>query len=489
MLEKLDDVPWSDLHHAYGPADDVPAQLRALRSDDADVRKKSLWSLFGTIFHQGTRYEASSHAVPFLLELAAAPATPSRESVIELLVALAIGSDESYLPGGFPLAELQSAATGGAALLRDGGPLASLPEADQDRLQARIELNAYEAVAAGVPLFVPLLKDPDPAVRRMAAYALGWFPAPSPHFSSSGPDVPIAPPLPLNPAAPLPANPDTAAPLSPSPETSTDALPSASPAAHTAAPPPPSPAAHAPASPSPNPEVHAAPPSDRPDVHAAPPSLSPEVPIAGAASPSSVALAEALADEDASVAATAALSLGLLGETAGSVLAEAAIASALGDPREVVRGGAAIALAKAHGRAAPRRVVDELLSWAAGGQATEVPYLDGDLAGYAARSLALVLPDESDEALDALLGRLPTVSGAEALPVVGEALRRVFPGGPIVSGTPFDALTERQKRVVRALAGSPSTWLFLERAYGNFAWLIGSYGLPSDEEAMRAYAT
>ena len=43
--------------------------------------------------------------------------------------------------------------------------------------------------------------------------------------------------------------------------------------------------------------------------------------------------------------------------------------------------------------------------------------------------------------------------------------------------------------MVRALAGSPSTWLFLERAYGNFAWLIGSYGLPSDEEAMRAYAT
>ena len=408
MLEKLDDVPWSDLHHAYGPADDVPAQLRALRSDDADVRKKSLWSLFGTIFHQGTRYEASSHAVPFLLELAAAPATPSRESVIELLVALAIGSDESYLPGGFPLTELKAAAAGGAELLRDGGGwerLASLPEADQDRLQARIELNAYEAVAAGVPLFVSLLKDPDPAVRRMAAYALGWFPSPS-------------------------LNKPTAAP-------------------------------------------------------------SPEAPTAAPASPSSVALTAALADDDASVAATAALSLGLLSETAGSVLADprAAIESALADPRDVVRGGAAIALAKAHGPAAPRRVVDELLHRAAAGQATEVPYLNGDLAGYAAQSLALVLPDESDEALDVLLGRLPTVSGAEALPVVGEALRRVFPDGPIVAGTPFDALTERQKRVVRALAGSPSTWLFLERAYGNFAWLIGSYGLPSNEEAMRAYAT
>nr|WP_221377288.1 hypothetical protein [Actinoplanes polyasparticus] len=449
MLEKLDDVPWSDLHHAYGPADDVPAQLRALCSDDADVRKKSLWSLFGTIFHQGTRYEASSHAVPFLLELAAAPATPSRESVIELLVALAVGSDESYLPGSFPLTELRSAAAGGADLLRDGGAwdrLASLPESDQDRLQARIELNAYEAVAAGVPLFVSLLKDPDPAVRRMAAYALGWFPAPSPGLSSSSPDEP----------------------LPPSPKTSTSARPS-----------PIRPEVHATTLPSPSPEVHAA----------ALPSPTPEVPIAAVGSPSSVALAQALADDDGSVAATAALSLGLLGETAGSVLAEDAIASALGDSREVVRGGAAIALARAHGPAAQRQVVDELLSWAAGGQATEVPYLDGDLAGYAARSLALVLPDESDEALDVLLRRLPTVSGAEALPVVGEALRRVFPSGPIVAGTPFDALTERQKRVVRALAGSPSTWLFLERAYGNFAWLIGSYGLPSNEEAMRAYAT
>ncbi|MEV1147390.1 hypothetical protein [Micromonospora sp. NPDC049799] len=32
-LAGLDDLPWESLHHAYGPAVDVPDQLRALRSD------------------------------------------------------------------------------------------------------------------------------------------------------------------------------------------------------------------------------------------------------------------------------------------------------------------------------------------------------------------------------------------------------------------------------------------------------------------------
>ncbi|MCY1141014.1 HEAT repeat domain-containing protein [Actinoplanes sp. Pm04-4] len=371
MLEKLDDVPWSTLHHAYGPAADVPAQLRALASGDAAAREESLRILFRTIFHQGTRYEASAPAVPFLLELLAAPGTLSKEELIELLVALAIGYDESHLPGGFPLAELRAAAVGGAELLRDGGGswdrLKSLDESDQNRLQAYLELSAYEAVAAAVPLFVSLMTSEDPAVRRMAAYALGWF-APS--------------------SAPV--------------------------------------------------------------------------------------LQVALGDEDASVAATAALSLGLLG-----------VAPPLTDDRAMVRGAAAIAQAKVHGRAASRAVVDELLRWAGREEQTDLPFLGGDLPGYAARSLRLVLPDDDERALDVLLGRLPMVSGVEALPVVGEALRRVFPAS---APAPFDDLTERQKRVVRALAASPSSWLFRERAYGEFAWLLGSYGLPRDAESMRAYA-
>jgi hypothetical protein len=43
MLEGLDDVGWETLHHAYGPATDVPQ--RAIASDNAAVRSDAWPSL------------------------------------------------------------------------------------------------------------------------------------------------------------------------------------------------------------------------------------------------------------------------------------------------------------------------------------------------------------------------------------------------------------------------------------------------------------
>lgn len=64
MLASLDMIDWADLTHAYGRATDVPDQIRALRSADPGIRDKALHSLYGNIFHQGTRFEASAYAVP-----------------------------------------------------------------------------------------------------------------------------------------------------------------------------------------------------------------------------------------------------------------------------------------------------------------------------------------------------------------------------------------------------------------------------------------
>jgi hypothetical protein len=69
MLEGLDSIPWGKLRHAYGRASDVPGDLRALRSDQPGIREGALDRLYGTIFHQGKRYEATPYAVPFLCEL------------------------------------------------------------------------------------------------------------------------------------------------------------------------------------------------------------------------------------------------------------------------------------------------------------------------------------------------------------------------------------------------------------------------------------
>ena len=78
MFDGLDQAPWHDHQHAYGPATDVPRDLRDLRSRKPKVRSKALGNLYGSIFHQGTRWRPSKLAVPFLVELLRDPSTPDR---------------------------------------------------------------------------------------------------------------------------------------------------------------------------------------------------------------------------------------------------------------------------------------------------------------------------------------------------------------------------------------------------------------------------
>jgi len=102
MLEDLDTIPWSQLTHAYGSAEDVPGLLRELRTPapgkeeekEPDPSKEEdeeapLWCLFGNIWHQGTVYEAMAYAVPFLLELVSDSQTPERTGILQLLASIA----------------------------------------------------------------------------------------------------------------------------------------------------------------------------------------------------------------------------------------------------------------------------------------------------------------------------------------------------------------------------------------------------------------
>ena len=94
MLDRLDSIPWQHLHHAYGSAEDVPGLLRAL-TKSGKQQEDALGELFGNIWHQGTVYEASPYAVPFLVELAAEPSLTLRGEILGLIGALANGN--SYL--------------------------------------------------------------------------------------------------------------------------------------------------------------------------------------------------------------------------------------------------------------------------------------------------------------------------------------------------------------------------------------------------------
>ncbi|MET8151308.1 hypothetical protein ACIBSW_31825 [Actinoplanes sp. NPDC049668] len=356
MLEGLDGVAWAGLEHAYGSAADVPDLIRALRDTDPAARQNARRGLYGNIFHQGTRYEASAHAVPFLIELLADPGTRERNELLSLLTSLAIGYDESWLPDPFPVASYRR------------------------RALADVELRVYDAVRSGVPLYCALLVDEEPAVRLAAAYALGWF----------GEDA---------------------------------------------------------------------------------------VAVTGP-------LVAAVGDRRAATGATALVALGLVGA------AERVVRAALTDDRELVRWGAAVAHARLRGPAADPAAVTELLSWAGGDRPSEreIPYLDGDLSGLAGLALRQVGDAHAEAAFDALLARIPAVSGPESLPVVGEALRRAFPDGRLAQGARFADLDARQRRLVRALADSPGTWGWGRApVFGNFMGLVLSYGLPFNPETMRTF--
>src|SRR5690348_12800500 len=95
MLEGLDNIDWQRLSHAYGPATDVPDLLRALQSPDQETREEAHTQLYISICHQGTIYNATAYAVPFLIELLNYPSVEDLESILDLLAGIAKGS--SYL--------------------------------------------------------------------------------------------------------------------------------------------------------------------------------------------------------------------------------------------------------------------------------------------------------------------------------------------------------------------------------------------------------
>ncbi|MDG6103331.1 hypothetical protein Daura_36460 [Dactylosporangium aurantiacum] len=393
MLDGLDDIRWDALEHAYGPAGDVPARLRGLLDPAADARRRALSGLYGGICHQGTRFEASAPAVPFLLELLQDPATPDRAAIARLVADLAVGSHETWLPGGFPAASLRADAAGGAELLRAAPPpaeddededfegesrldyLDGLDDAQQRALAAYVELAAYDAVRAGLPVLRRLLADDDAAVRATAAYTLAWFPE--------------------------------------------------------------------------------------------------DEPGAGTA-----ALTGAAADPSRSVAATALVALGLLGT---------AVPAALHDPKPEIRWAAAIGLARVHGPDAGPDAAARLLEWAGspGTVRSGVPFLGGDLAGYAALTLPGLGDAYTAAALDALLTRLGTVTGVQTLPVLATALRIVFPDGARPAGAP---LGPAQRRLATVLAGAPAAWQLDGRRFGNVTGLLSAYGLPADPTELGALA-
>ncbi|MFC5004167.1 hypothetical protein ACFPIJ_40875 [Dactylosporangium cerinum] len=133
MINDFDDlaaVDWSALGHAWGAAGDVPDMLRRLVGPDPAERDDALRELHGVVHRDGEVFDSTVAAVPFLLAAAGDAHVPGRAGVLQLLAGI-----------------------GGAFRLDD-------PAAEFHAARA--------AVAAAGPLFLRLLSDVDPDVRRAA---------------------------------------------------------------------------------------------------------------------------------------------------------------------------------------------------------------------------------------------------------------------------------------------------------------------------------
>ncbi len=149
MLKYLDDVPWDELSHCYGPASDLPGAIRVLTSDVPTERASARRLLESTIIHQGTIYEASPEVVPFLLELVANRAVPERAPLLGLLFELSQGSSYHEVH-----AELEAPEH-----------VASLEyQAELTRERGWVDATGA-ALAKGLGTYLALIQDPDPAVR------------------------------------------------------------------------------------------------------------------------------------------------------------------------------------------------------------------------------------------------------------------------------------------------------------------------------------
>lgn len=85
-MQPWDGIDWASLEHNYGSAADVPHLLQRCTSTDADDVAEAISELDNALHHQGGWIcSASSAALPFLLDLAAASATHHRAAFVYLV--------------------------------------------------------------------------------------------------------------------------------------------------------------------------------------------------------------------------------------------------------------------------------------------------------------------------------------------------------------------------------------------------------------------
>ncbi|MGI9422534.1 MAG: hypothetical protein ACR2PA_05025 [Hyphomicrobiaceae bacterium] len=186
LFDEIADVPWAELHHAYGPATDVPDLLRALMSPEAaspeviDAAKKNkrsvfdqvTWELCGNVFHQGTVWQVTATTVPFIAAiLRDGPDDPKHKAfLIDYLHHLALGYPQDLFPDLLNPNEAFAEVEG----LEDPGGEPDY-EADDNRLLIWMR-DSYLAVERNIEAVFPYLDADNDQVADAAIALCGSFP-------------------------------------------------------------------------------------------------------------------------------------------------------------------------------------------------------------------------------------------------------------------------------------------------------------------------
>ncbi|WP_328669524.1 hypothetical protein [Streptomyces sp. NBC_00328] len=177
---ELDDVRWSDLTHAYGSAEDVPELIRALYEDDEEAADEAVYELYGNIHHQGTIYQASAPAVPFLAH-AALHAPRKHEDLLMLLAVLADHGPAFVESPHWPRSDVAAVCSELCAVLPALLPCLEDPERGVRRAALRMVATVADVLpdeprALAVEQVEALYTDdPVPAVRADALIVLNRF--------------------------------------------------------------------------------------------------------------------------------------------------------------------------------------------------------------------------------------------------------------------------------------------------------------------------
>jgi hypothetical protein len=158
LLSDLSDIAWRDMTHAYGRASDVPGLLRALVSGDQTKRDKAFHELFGNIWHQGTVYEATVHALPFLIRLLADPDCEDRDSMAQLVASILAGQ-------------------GYYEVHAESGARSQNDPAETLETERRIVTEVRRIGLDALPLLTPFLMGSEAVIRATVAEALACYPS------------------------------------------------------------------------------------------------------------------------------------------------------------------------------------------------------------------------------------------------------------------------------------------------------------------------